>query len=90
MTSIVGADQMPTPDGPHSVTPAAFLPAACGSGTMNVRQSDRAGLGVERVEAAAEGAALVALLAGRGFFDGRRPARRAGSDTSVGEPVIRA
>src|SRR5262249_47498449 len=38
-TSVVGADQIPTPAGPHSSSPAAFFPADFGSGTRNVRHT---------------------------------------------------
>ena len=62
---------MPTPDGPQSATPAAFLPAGCASGTMNVRHTTAPVFDVERVQAAAERAALVARLARGGFFHRR-------------------
>src|SRR5277367_3944752 len=39
LTSIVGADQMPTPDGPHNATPAAFLPTSFGSADVYVFHS---------------------------------------------------
>jgi hypothetical protein len=41
-SSTVGADQMPDPDGPYSVTPAVLLPRGCGvSAIMYVFQITR-------------------------------------------------
>ena len=49
LTSTVGADQMPAPDGPHSGTPVALVPRRCGDSRDHVGLPlDRARLGIER------------------------------------------
>src|SRR6476660_2047719 len=39
LVSMVGADQMPTPDGPHSVDPVAVFPSGCAGGTVKYCQA---------------------------------------------------